>query len=131
MRGKRGRTGNANIGGQTLGHLEIEIGRLEQQRLALGAQQDIRQYRNGIAALDDAMHMTKRLQQSRSFEGNLHGVVQSRFLFDLAVRALDAPGGGLWRGRSQIASLTDIIPGIAPAAAAAEPLPALNPPELT
>src|SRR5450631_2671241 len=38
MRGQRGRAGRADIRWQALGHLKIEVRRLEKQRLALGAQ---------------------------------------------------------------------------------------------
>ncbi len=64
---------------------------------------------NRVAALDDAMHVAERLQQSRAFESNFHGGSPIGLLFDPSRPPLGCAGdgGGLWRGFRQIASRRD------------------------
>jgi hypothetical protein len=72
MRGHRGGSGLFDHGRCRLGDFEIEIGRLHVERRALGLQQHIRQDRNGVAALDHAMHMVQRLEEIGTLEGDTH-----------------------------------------------------------
>ncbi len=65
--------GLADIGGNRFCDFEIEIGRLELQAGAAGAQKDIGEDRNRRAPLDDAMDVTERFKQSRSLKRNFHG----------------------------------------------------------
>jgi hypothetical protein len=61
------------VGIDRLRNLDVEVGRLEAQTRAVAAQQHVREDRDGVAALDDAMHMAERPQQRRSFDRDLHG----------------------------------------------------------
>ena len=67
-----GRAARRDLGRDGLVHLEIEVGRLQRQLAAFGAQQHIGEDRDGIAPLDHAMHMTERFQQLRALDGDLH-----------------------------------------------------------
>jgi hypothetical protein len=72
VRGHGRRPGGAGFGGDRVGHFEIEVGRLEAQLRAVGANQHISQNGNRVATLDRAVHVTERLQQLRTLNGNLH-----------------------------------------------------------
>ncbi len=68
--GRRARLGD--VGRQLVGHFEIEVGRFQQDRAAVGAEQNVGENRDRRAPFDDAVHMAERLQQSGAFEGDLH-----------------------------------------------------------
>ena len=55
-----------------LDDLALEIGGLELQRRARGLEQDVRQDRNGRAALDDAGDMAERPQEFATFDHKPH-----------------------------------------------------------
>ena len=55
-------------------HLHVEVGGGERQLVVPGAEQDVGQDRNGVAALDDALHVAKGLEERGSFDGQLHVV---------------------------------------------------------
>jgi hypothetical protein len=61
-----------HLGGDGLGHFEIEIGGLEGQLRFVGLDQHIGQNRDRVAPLDHAMDVAQRLQQSRAFDSDLH-----------------------------------------------------------
>jgi hypothetical protein len=61
MRRNRGRAAGRDLGRDRLVDLKIEVGRLEDQLAAFCAQQNIGQDRNGVPALDHAMHVAERL----------------------------------------------------------------------
>ena len=65
--------GCATSAGERLDHLEVEIGRLQRSAALVGAQQHVRQDRDGVAPLDDAMDMAQGLQQGGPFDRDLHG----------------------------------------------------------
>jgi len=62
--------------GDALDDFEVHVGRAQRQAAsptgALGAQQHIRQNRDGGAPLDDALHMAQRRQERRPFDGEIH-----------------------------------------------------------
>ena len=72
MRGHGGRTRRRRLRGQRFRYLEIEVGGFQRQACTFGADQHIAQNRNGVAALDHAMHVTQRFQQLRAFDRDLH-----------------------------------------------------------
>ncbi len=55
-------------------HLHVEVGGGERQLVVAGAEQNVGQDRNGIAALDDALHVPEGLEERGSFDGQLHVV---------------------------------------------------------
>lgn len=55
-------------------HLHVEIGGGERQAVAPGAQQHVRQDRNGVAALDHALNVPEGFQERGTFDGQLHVV---------------------------------------------------------
>ena len=60
-----------------LDHRQVQIGRGQAQRArCLGLELDIGQDRYGVAALDDALHVSERTEQGGAFDGKLH--VRSR-----------------------------------------------------
>ena len=68
----------ADLGRDRIGHFKIEVGRLQAQRGAIGAQEHVGQNRNGVAPLDRAMHMAERSQQFGTLNGDLHRNIRSR-----------------------------------------------------
>ena len=73
-----GRSGRRGLGGDGVGDFKIEIGRLQAERRALGAQQHIGENRNGVAPLDRAMHMPERAQQLGTLNSDFHRNIRSR-----------------------------------------------------
>jgi hypothetical protein len=61
-----------DIGGDPLGRLEVEIRALQRQFAVTCFDQHIGEDRNGVAPLDDAMHVPKRFKQDRTLDGDLH-----------------------------------------------------------
>ena len=59
MGGNSGRAFLGDVGRDGLGRLEVEIGALQRQFAALGLDQHIGEDRNGVAPLDDAMHVSQ------------------------------------------------------------------------
>jgi len=55
-----------------LDHLEVEVGRLERELGALGADQHVGENRNGVAPLDHAMHVGQRSQELGALDRDLH-----------------------------------------------------------
>jgi hypothetical protein len=68
--------GHVDLGQALVDDLHVQVGGRERQGVAIGRQQDVRQDRDGVAALDDALHVTQRLQQRRPLDGKLHISVQ-------------------------------------------------------
>ena len=68
-----------DVGRDRLRHLDVEVGRLQPQAAVLGAQQDVRQDGDRVAALDDAMHVPERPQQGRPFDCHSHGPTRYRW----------------------------------------------------
>jgi hypothetical protein len=68
--------GLVDLGQALVDDLHVQVGGRERQGVAVGRQQDVRQDRDGVAALDDALHVTQRLQQRRPLDGKLHFSVQ-------------------------------------------------------
>ena len=52
--------------------LHVEVGRLQRELVAIGAQQHVGQDRDGVAPLDDAMDVVERLQEVRPFDSDAH-----------------------------------------------------------
>ena len=57
---------------QRFRHFEVEVGGLQRQFRVFGADQHVAKNRDGVAALDHAMHMAQRFQELRAFDGDLH-----------------------------------------------------------
>ena len=68
-----GGAGLADLGRHRLGDLEVEVGRLQRQLAAVGAQQHVGQDRDGVAPLDDAVHVAEGVEEVRSLDGRAHG----------------------------------------------------------
>ena len=67
-----GRAVLGDVGWNLLGRLEVEIRALERQFAVLGLDQHISEDRNGVAPLDDAMHVSQSFEQDRTLDGDLH-----------------------------------------------------------
>ena len=67
-----GRAARADLGGERLGDLEIEVGRLEGEPRLICLDQHIGQDRYRVAALDDTVDVAERLQQRCAFDGDFH-----------------------------------------------------------
>jgi hypothetical protein len=52
--------------------VQVEVGGLQRQPGAFGADQHVAEDRDGVAAFDHAMHMAQRFQELRAFDGDLH-----------------------------------------------------------
>ena len=61
-----------DVGRDLLGRLEVEIGAFERQLAVLRLDQHIGEDRDGVAPLDDAMDVPKRLEQDRTLDGDFH-----------------------------------------------------------
>jgi hypothetical protein len=72
MRRHRGGAAGRGFRRKRLGDLEVEVGGLQRQPPAFGADQHVAQDRNGVAALDHAMDVAQRFQELRALDGNLH-----------------------------------------------------------
>ena len=72
MGGDGGGAFHSDVGGRRFRRLEVEIGRLQRQLALARLEQDVRQDRDRVAPLDDAMHMPQSLQQGRSLQRHLH-----------------------------------------------------------
>jgi len=72
MRRHRRRAGRPDFGRNRLAHFDIEIGRLEGELGIFCLDEHVCENRNGVAALDHSMHMSKRFQQCCALDGNLH-----------------------------------------------------------
>jgi hypothetical protein len=83
-----------------LRHLDVEIRGLESQAPFVGAQEDVRQDRDRVAPLDDAMDVPERPQQRRSLDSNSHGPTRlvGAFAQDTAPGALFKEGRFVGRG---------------------------------
>src|SRR5262249_17905978 len=64
--------GGADLGGDRLGDLDIEVGRFEGELRFLRLDQHVGENWNGIAPLDHAVDMAERLQQRCAFDGDFH-----------------------------------------------------------
>ena len=72
MRGDGRRAGLDDVGADPLCRLEVEIGAL-QRHLAVGRlDQHVGEDGNGVALLDDAMHVSQSLEQDRTLDGDFH-----------------------------------------------------------
>ena len=67
------RPAGGNLGRGRVRHFQIEICRFQTQLAAVGLHQDVRKNWNGIAPLDHAMDVAKRLQKFCTLYGNFHG----------------------------------------------------------
>src|SRR5262245_49170477 len=72
VRRHRGGAGGAGFRRHALDHLEIEVRGLQAQRRFVRPNQHVGEDRDGVAALDDAVHVTKRFQQGSALDGELH-----------------------------------------------------------
>ncbi len=81
-----------HIGRDRLEDFEIEIGRLEGELPALGANKHIGQDRNSAAPLDHTMDMRQRAQQLGPLDSDFHA----------ALRSADMAGAGLIRGAAPL-----------------------------
>ena len=77
-----------DIGWNLLGGLEVEIGAFERQSAVLGLDQHIGEDRDGVAPLDDAMHVPQSFEQDRTLDGDLHRLKSQQSL------TCALPGGG-------------------------------------
>ena len=59
MGGNGGRAGLADLGRHGLDDLEVEVGRLQRQLAAFGAEKNVRQNRDGVAPLDHAVDVAE------------------------------------------------------------------------
>ena len=82
-----GGAGRRALSGERGDHFEIHVGRGERELGALGAQQHVRQDRDGVAPLDDALHMSQSAEQRGAFDGQFHG-----WRFTLAGGGKPCPG---------------------------------------
>jgi hypothetical protein len=57
---RRGAAGRC-LGGDAVGHFQVEVGRLQAELALVGLDQDVGQDRDGIAPLNHAMHMAQGL----------------------------------------------------------------------
>ena len=73
VRRHRGGAAGRDLGGDRIGDFEIEIGRLQAELALVGLDQHVGEDRDGIAALDHAMHVAQRLQQFGALDGHFHG----------------------------------------------------------
>src|SRR5262249_28715633 len=78
----RGGAAGVDLGCQSFGDFEIEIGSLQGELGNLGTQQHIGENWNRVATLDHAMHMGQRLEQVGAFDRNLHA--EPRLLWHLS-----------------------------------------------
>ena len=69
MRRGRGGAVLTDIGRDTFVDRKVHVGRRQAEQTTLGIEQHVGQDRNGIAPLDDALHMRQRLQQGCPFDG--------------------------------------------------------------
>ncbi len=72
MRRRRRHADAGYIGVGGLGDVEIHIGRGQPKDVGFRLQLDVRQNRNRVAPLDDALHVRQRLEQSRTVECQFH-----------------------------------------------------------
>src|SRR5262249_11880231 len=86
VRRYRGRAAGADLGGDRLGDLDVEVGRFEGELRFLRLDQHVGENWNGIAPLDHAMDMAERLQERCAFDGDLH--------FSIRPLAWTSPKGG-------------------------------------
>ena len=70
--GHGGGAGLADFGGDRLGHLEVEVGGLQRQLAAVGAQQHVRQDRDRVPPLDHAVNVAEGAEEVRSLDGRAH-----------------------------------------------------------
>ena len=68
VRGNRARARLLDRGRHAVDDLHVEVGRLQRQLVALGAQEHVGEDRDGVAPLDDAMDVVERLQEVRPFD---------------------------------------------------------------
>ncbi len=61
-----------DFGRDGVGDLEIEVGRLQAEFRAIGANEHVGKDGNGVASFDGAMHVPERPQQFRTLNGDLH-----------------------------------------------------------
>src|SRR5262249_59631015 len=79
--GNRGGASLADLGRDSLGFLQIEVGRLEGELRAISLDQDIGQDRDRVTPLDDTVDVAERLQQGCAFDGDFHANPASRTSF--------------------------------------------------
>ena len=72
VRRRRGGPWLRHFGRQLVDHRQIHIGRGQRQGRPLRFDQDIGEDGDGIAALDDALHMRQGFQERGAFNGQLH-----------------------------------------------------------
>ena len=72
MRGRRDGAGLSNFSFNPFAHLNLKIGRGQGYHSVFGLQQDIGQNRNGIASLDNALHMVERFEKGTAFNCGFH-----------------------------------------------------------
>ena len=71
--GRHGRrAAGPSFGRDGVGYFKIEVGRLQAEFRAIGADEHVGEDRNGVAPLHGAMHVPERPQQFRTLYGDLH-----------------------------------------------------------
>ena len=70
--GNCGRAILGDVGCNQFGRLKVEIGALQREFPVACLDQHIGEDRDGVAPLDDAMHVPKRFKQDRTLDGDLH-----------------------------------------------------------
>ena len=72
LRRNGGRSGLPDIGRHRLRDLDVEVGCLEEEAGPLGAQEHVREDRDGVPALDDAMDVAEGFEEMGSLDGHAH-----------------------------------------------------------
>jgi hypothetical protein len=72
VRRHRGGAALLDRSGRSVDDLHVEVGRLQRQLIALGAEQHISQDRDGVPPLHDAMDVVQRLEEVRPFNPHFH-----------------------------------------------------------
>jgi len=72
MRGNGRRAWHFNHGRYRLDDLEIQVGRLQVDRVSVGAQEDVGQDGNGVTPLDHPVNVRQGLEEIGPLEGRFH-----------------------------------------------------------
>jgi hypothetical protein len=106
MRGDGGRPRRAHHGGDTLGHLDIEVGCPQVDAAVTSLEQHVGKDGIGIASLDDPVHVPKRLEQIVALQRNLHNPpIPDQMTCGFCPKTRAEPGSRPWQFARQKARL--------------------------
>jgi len=71
-----GRPASGNRRRYALDDRQVHVGGRQGERIVRGLDQDVGEDRDGIAPLDDALHMREGLQEGAALDGKFHGVLE-------------------------------------------------------